>query len=129
MQKIAFTGLNNAHHRMSVWLWMQKIAVAEPIRPSQGEPCAHVLTLEVLSGSNQDELAAFCVQERGVMARNPAIPTKLLLLPTLVVCLVGQPSIGWLIIPRILQPSRVRPIMTRSFYIERHIYVFNMLFA
>jgi len=46
-------------------------------------------TLKVFCGSYQNELTSLCIQKGGVLAGNPAVPTKLLLLPTLVICLVG----------------------------------------
>lgn len=46
-------------------------------------------TLKVFCGSYQNELTSLCIQKGRVLAGNPAVPTKLLLLPALVVCLVG----------------------------------------
>ena len=62
-------------------------------------------TLQVFCSSYEYELASLHIQKRGVMACNPAVVPKLLLLTAFVICLVRQSSIGWLIITRILHNS------------------------
>jgi len=65
----------------------QSIYICRTTSPRQGLANSE-FTLKVFSGSYQNKLTSLCIQKGRVLAGNPAVPTKLLLLPTLVVCLV-----------------------------------------